>query len=73
MVCAQRAVLMTIADWSPPRTFLWTDQFTMDATHAEPKAYLAARQTPDGIIHRISSGIHYRFNLAWLRLANRDP
>ena len=45
----------------------------MDATHAEPKGYLAATQTPDGIIHLISSGIHYRFNLAWLRLANRAP
>ena len=51
----------------------WTDRFIMDATHAEPKGYLAATQTPDGIIHLISSGIHYRFNLAWLRLANRDP
>ena len=51
----------------------WTDRFTMDATHAEPRGYLAATQTPDGIIHLISSGIHYRFNLAWLRLANRDP
>ncbi len=50
-----------------------TDRFTMDATHAEPKGYLAATQTPDGIIHLISSGIHYRFNLPWLRLPNRDP
>ena len=51
----------------------WTNRFTMDATHAEPKGYLAATQTPDGIIHLISSGIHYRFNLAWLRLPNRNP
>ena len=51
----------------------WTDRFTMDATRAEPKRYLAATQTPDGIIHLISSGIHYRFNLAWLRLSNRAP
>ena len=51
----------------------WTDRFTMDATHAEPQGYLAATQTPDGIIHLISRAIHYRFNLAWLRLANRDP
>ena len=51
----------------------WTDRFVMDATHAEPKGYLAATQTPDGIIHLISSGIHYRFNLAWLRLPNRTP
>ena len=25
-----------------------------------------ATQTPDGTIHLISSGLHYRFNLAWL-------
>jgi len=45
----------------------WTDKFKMDATHAEPKGYLAATQTPDGLIHLISSGVHYRFNLAWLK------
>lgn len=44
-----------------------TGQFVMDATHAEPKGYLAAVQTPDGIIHLISSGIYYHFNLAWLK------
>ncbi len=44
----------------------WTDEFVMDGTHAEPKGYLAAAQTPDGVIHLISSGVHYRFNLAWL-------
>ena len=44
----------------------WTGGFTMDATHAEPMGYLAATQTPDGVIHLISSRIHYRFNMAWL-------
>jgi hypothetical protein len=44
-----------------------TRQFHADATHAEPRGYLAATQTPDGTIHLISSGLHYRFNLAWLR------
>ena len=44
-----------------------TRRFRADATHAEPRGYLAATQTPDGIIHLISSGLHYRFNLAWLR------
>ena len=44
----------------------WTGSFTLDSTHAEPKGYLAATQTPDGIIHLISSKNHYRFNLAWL-------
>jgi len=43
-----------------------TKQFIMDETHAEPRGYLAARQTPDGIIHLISSALHYQFNLAWL-------
>jgi hypothetical protein len=45
----------------------WTGNFTMDATHAEPKGYLAATQTPDNIIHLISSNLYYRFNLAWLQ------
>ncbi len=41
--------------------------FTMDANHAEPAGYMAAAQAPDGIVHLISSHLHYRFNLAWLR------
>ncbi len=45
----------------------WTDEFVMDETHAEPRGYLAATQTPDGVIHLISSALHYRFNLAWLK------
>ena len=63
--------------WTAPKTMTdgsgltleggaWTGTFTLDATHAEPKGYLAATQTPDGIIHLISSKNHYRFNLAWL-------
>jgi hypothetical protein len=44
----------------------WTDEFDTDPAHAEPKGYLAATQAPDGIIHLISSGLHYRFNLKWL-------
>jgi len=44
----------------------WTGFFEMDSNHAEPMGYLAATQTPDNIIHLISSKIHYRFNLAWL-------
>jgi len=47
-----------------------TGWFTMDDTHAEPKGYLAAVQTPDGVIHLISSALHYQFNLAWLRHKN---
>ena len=41
-----------------------------DADHlaniAEPLGYLAATQSPDGTIHLLSSGLHYRFNLPWL-------
>ncbi len=44
----------------------WTGSFTLDDTHAEPKGYLAATQTPDGLIHLISSRLYYRFNLPWL-------
>lgn len=35
-------------------------------TQAENEGYLAATQTPDGVIHLISSRLHYRFNLASL-------
>ncbi len=49
----------------------WTGAFTMDATHAEPRGYLAATQSPDGIIHLISSRLHYQFNLAWLQTPNQ--
>lgn len=44
----------------------WTGDFTMDSSHAEPKGYFACAQTPDGVIHLISSRLHYRFNLLWL-------
>lgn len=45
----------------------WTGEFQMDRNHAEPKGYMAATQSPDGVIHLISSALHYRFNLAWLK------
>lgn len=44
----------------------WTGYFEMDSTHAEPRGYLAAVQSPDKTIHLVSSRLHYRFNLAWL-------
>lgn len=50
----------------------WTRAFMATPTEAEPKGYLAATQTPDGVIHLISSRLHYRFNLAWLR-QNGNP
>lgn len=39
-----------------------------EATHdnAEYQGYLAATQAPNGVIHLISSRLHYEFNLAWL-------
>ena len=45
----------------------WTGTFTLDATHTEPKGYLACTQSPDGMIHLLSSRVHYRFNLAWIQ------
>ena len=44
----------------------WTGTFTLDATHAEPKGYLACTQSPDGTIHLLTSRVHYRFNLPWI-------
>jgi formylglycine-generating enzyme required for sulfatase activity len=53
----------------PPRTIDGggnTGNFTMSASSAEPRGYLSVCQTPDGLIHLISSKQHYAFNLAWL-------
>lgn len=43
-----------------------TKYFTATPTQAEHGGYLAATQSPDKVIHLISSKLHYRFNLAWL-------
>jgi formylglycine-generating enzyme required for sulfatase activity len=40
---------------------------TLTGNRAEPRGYLSSVQTPDGMVHLISSGIHYQFNLAWLK------
>jgi len=45
----------------------WTQNFIMDDTHAEPLGYFAVTQSPDNVIHLASSGLHYRFNLEWLK------
>jgi hypothetical protein len=53
-----------------PRKFQSADyigSFIMDAEHSEPAGYLCAVQTPDHIIHLISSHLHYQFNLEWLK------
>lgn len=44
----------------------WTGFFEMDSLRAEPRGYLAATQSPDNIIHLLSSRLHYQFNLSWL-------
>jgi len=54
----------------PPRKLTGvtlTGDVTFDATHAEPRGYLSGCQTPDGIIHIISSGLHYAFNVTWVK------
>lgn len=45
----------------------WTQRFIMDETRGEPLGYLTCTQTPDNIIHLLSSGLHYQFNLEWLK------
>ncbi|MFS0724112.1 SUMF1/EgtB/PvdO family nonheme iron enzyme [Paenibacillus sp. 1P07SE] len=44
----------------------WTGEFRMDRSHAEPKGYLAMVQAKNGLIHLLSSRIHYCFNLEWV-------
>lgn len=51
----------------------WTGPFSASPTNAEHGGYLAGTQSPDGVIHLISSRLHYRFNLAWLKALNAGP
>lgn len=44
----------------------WTQYFLSDKTHAEPRGYMAATQSPDNLIHLVSSRLYYCFNLAWI-------
>lgn len=44
----------------------WTGFFEMDKYRSEPRGYLAGTQSPDNMIHVVSSRLHYRFNLSWL-------
>ncbi len=58
-----------ITDDGPPRKMDGggnTGHFTMSRQSAEPRGYMSVCQTPDGVIHLISSKLHYAFNLAWL-------
>lgn len=45
----------------------WTGKFTATRDQAEHAGYLSCTQSPDGVIHLLSSRLHYRFNLAWLK------
>ena len=44
-----------------------TRRFVMSENTAEPRGYMSVCQTPDNLIHLISSKLHYMFNLAWLK------
>lgn len=44
----------------------WTQWFLMSKTQAEPRGYMAATQSPDNMIHLVSSRIYYSFNLKWI-------
>ena len=41
--------------------------FTMGFSSAEPGGYLSVCQAPNGLVHLISSRLHYSFNMSWLR------
>ena len=51
----------------------WTGKFTASPDNAEHAGYLAATQSPDGIIHLLSSALHYRFNLPWIKTRAGNP
>jgi len=61
--------LRMISDDGPDREVETMDgrPFIMGLNSAEPGGYLAVCQGKNGIIHLISSKLHYRFNYTWLQ------
>lgn len=50
-----------------PCNLRWGKEVSLlNKDHGELRGYLTAAQAPDGMIHLLSSGTHYAFNLAWL-------
>lgn len=50
-----------------PCNLRWGEAYSvLDETHAERRGYLTVTQAPDGMIHLLSSGTYYAFNLAWI-------
>jgi hypothetical protein len=47
-------------------------EIRMSETTGEPLGYLSVCQSPDGVIHLISSINHYAFNLPWLEAAQAE-
>jgi hypothetical protein len=46
----------------------WGKEFSLlSKDHAEQRGYLTVDQAPDGMIHLISSGTYYAFNLDWIQ------
>jgi sulfatase modifying factor 1 len=60
-----------VTDDGPGRTVecLNGGLFTMSGSNAEHRGYLAGCQSLDGVIHLISSRVHYAFNQKWLMTA----
>ena len=46
----------------------WGERYSvLSRDQAESRGYLTGVQTSDGMVHILSSGTHYAFNLAWLK------
>jgi hypothetical protein len=50
-----------------------TREFVMARDSAEPRGYMSIHQAANGVIHLISSKLHYAFNLKWLETPPPPP
>ncbi|MSU48289.1 MAG: glycoside hydrolase [Opitutus sp.] len=52
----------------------WGEAYSvLNREQAEARGYLTGVQSTDGMIHVLSSGTHYAFNLAWLKIPASVP
>jgi len=67
--CKTWSNIRLLSDDGPGRQAVTTNGgcYAMSQRNAEYQGYMSATQTPDGLVHLITSRQHYAFNLKWLR------
>jgi hypothetical protein len=70
--CKTWSNVKLVTDDGPGKSATSTDGgcFAFSQRNSEYRGYMSACQTPNGLVHLVTSRSHYAFNLAWLKTPN---